>query len=370
MSKKLSELPLTRQFAGDGTILISSANDGTKRIDLETFLNLIAGGITTEELSELTDVVINNPTDGQVLKYDEHFGKWTNGTGGGGSSDVEYLDDLRNVRINDATLQDGQILKYDAATNKWINGTGGSGGASALSDLTDTNINNATNNEGLFYDSASDKWINKETINNYEDFSELPNWGIAAYNSNRNGEMPALDTFCSFPYAEPPYESTDNIEDYFYIQKLIDDNLDPDDAQEIMYDLYSTFEYPYEVMLNQKAAILLVRENNQYTQPGPEDTWSDYEQSDYYIGFNKLMYNSKDFYVSIPFWRLSINGFNIYFMGWISYTYFTMLYNEMMIQQTIPQEVPENLLDFSNFAEGNLGPRAMPIVEPGFIIGP
>ena len=355
MSKKLSELPLTRQFAGDGTILISSANDGTKRIDLETFLDLIAGGITTEELSELTDVVINNPTDGQVLKYDEHFGKWTNGTGGGGgTSDVEYLDDLRNVRINDATLQDGQFLKYDAATNKWINGAGGGGGgASALSDLTDVNIDNVANNEGLFYDNASHKWINKETINSYENFSELPNWGIVAYGSlESRGEILPLNIFCSFPSFVPPYEPTDNIEDYYYIQKLIDDNLNSEVAQMIMLRLSAAFEYPYAARLNQKGAMLLVRKNNQYVRPDLEDTWEDYEPSDYYIGFDKSMYSNKDFYVSVPLLSISMYDFNMYFIGWIPYTYYIMLYNMQMIQQEVPQEEPENLLDFSNFAEG------------------
>lgn len=42
----------------------------------------------TDALADLTDVDLNNPTDGQVLKYDATSQKWSNSTGGGGGSDV------------------------------------------------------------------------------------------------------------------------------------------------------------------------------------------------------------------------------------------------------------------------------------------
>lgn len=44
------------------------------------------GGSTT--LSGLTDVDINNPTDGQTLVYNAESGKWENGAGGGGAGNV------------------------------------------------------------------------------------------------------------------------------------------------------------------------------------------------------------------------------------------------------------------------------------------
>ena len=39
----------------------------------------------TDALADLTDVDLNNPTDGQVLKYDNAIQKWINSSGGGGS---------------------------------------------------------------------------------------------------------------------------------------------------------------------------------------------------------------------------------------------------------------------------------------------
>lgn len=49
--------------------------------------------VGVNELSELVDVDLSNPTDGQALVYDEETGKWKNGAGGGGT-DAVLSDDL------------------------------------------------------------------------------------------------------------------------------------------------------------------------------------------------------------------------------------------------------------------------------------
>lgn len=139
MSKKLSELPLTQQIANDGTIVLSSASEGSKRIDFETFLQLIGGSASTPALDDLNNVVINNPVDRQVLGYDAHFDKWTNipmeGGGGGGST---TLSGLQDVSLKNPT--NNQVLKYNSSTRKWENkaesGGGGGGGDGII--LSDT----------------------------------------------------------------------------------------------------------------------------------------------------------------------------------------------------------------------------------------
>lgn len=60
---------------------------------------------------------VEDPTDGQVLKYDAEKGKFVNGDAA--------------IETNIQNPTDGQTLKYDAASGKWVNGEGGSG-SSAL----------------------------------------------------------------------------------------------------------------------------------------------------------------------------------------------------------------------------------------------
>ena len=56
--------------------------------DLVTVVSRISHQTTYDELSDLEDVNISSPTNGDVLTYDGS--KWTNGQGGGGSS-VEQM---------------------------------------------------------------------------------------------------------------------------------------------------------------------------------------------------------------------------------------------------------------------------------------
>ena len=86
-------------------------------------------------LTDLTDVAVSSPSNGQVLKYDSTSGKWVNGTGGGGSSTLSGLSD---VTITSPT--DGQGLVWDATEGKWVNGTSGGSGTTytVISDTTQT----------------------------------------------------------------------------------------------------------------------------------------------------------------------------------------------------------------------------------------
>lgn len=54
-----------------------------------------------------------------------------------------------------------------------LNGTGGGGGATALTQLTDVNISNPSNNQALVYNSESEKWVNAALPSGVDELSEL-----------------------------------------------------------------------------------------------------------------------------------------------------------------------------------------------------
>ena len=67
------------------------------------------------------------------------------------------LEDLTDTNINNPSNNQGLI--YDEASGKQVNGTV-STGSTSIEDLNDTTITNPTNGQGLLYDSASSKWVN------------------------------------------------------------------------------------------------------------------------------------------------------------------------------------------------------------------
>lgn len=78
--------------------------------------NRNSGGASA--MSDLTDVAITSPSEGETLIYDGTSEKWVNGTSG-----APALDDLTDV---DATTpSNGDTLIYDSANSKWMNGQGG-----------------------------------------------------------------------------------------------------------------------------------------------------------------------------------------------------------------------------------------------------
>lgn len=70
--------------------------NGTEATVTNKTVNIVTGGGGATALSDLTDVTLATPTQGQVLKYDGT--KWVNGEGGsGGTTDYESLDNLPTV---------------------------------------------------------------------------------------------------------------------------------------------------------------------------------------------------------------------------------------------------------------------------------
>lgn len=62
----------------------------------------------------LSDVALDNPTNGQVPKYNAETKKWENAD----DNTVSNLTDLEDVNISNPT--DGQIVRYDAEADKFI----------------------------------------------------------------------------------------------------------------------------------------------------------------------------------------------------------------------------------------------------------
>lgn len=88
------------------TITMTNGNTATF-----TVTNATSGSIST-----LSDVTLNNLSNGQVLKYNSSTQKWENANESGGSLS---LNDLTDVTITAAS--NGQILKYNSTSQKWEN---------------------------------------------------------------------------------------------------------------------------------------------------------------------------------------------------------------------------------------------------------
>lgn len=113
------------------------------------------GGGGASDLSDLGDVDLTSPSNGQVLTYDAETGKWVNAEGG--STSVDELGDIGDVDLDN--IEDGQTIVWDAQNSKWVNATISSG-ASELSDLDDVELNDPTNGQVLKYNSTTEKFEN------------------------------------------------------------------------------------------------------------------------------------------------------------------------------------------------------------------
>ena len=71
--------------------------------------DLVDGKVPSGELPEtsiddLSDTAIDDPENGEVLKYDADQGKWVNGTASGGGGTSDYTDLTNKPKINNVTL--------------------------------------------------------------------------------------------------------------------------------------------------------------------------------------------------------------------------------------------------------------------------
>ena len=175
-------------------ILSSGTKIGIITIDgnsVDVYAPTPSGGASA--YSDLTDVIVSNPSAGQVPIYNEVSSKWENGTLPVGDdvsfnpivstgtklgtitiNNVDYdiyaptqtnpaLSDLTDTAISTPT--DGQVIKYNSLTEKWENGdaSGGTGGHTII----DENGNSMTARAGLQFvggANVSDDSTNNKTI--------------------------------------------------------------------------------------------------------------------------------------------------------------------------------------------------------------
>lgn len=86
-------------------------------------------------LSELSDVSLTTPTDGQVLAYDANADEWVNANASGGSQTLAGLTD-----VDFTTLMNGQVLKYSSILDKWVNADNGLFTCDLLVENTDFSV--------------------------------------------------------------------------------------------------------------------------------------------------------------------------------------------------------------------------------------
>lgn len=72
------------------------------------------GGLGTVDLNQISDIDINNPTNGQALTYSD--GEWVNSTP---ATPPSSISDLSDTEIYEPV--DGEALLYNSSTNKWVN---------------------------------------------------------------------------------------------------------------------------------------------------------------------------------------------------------------------------------------------------------
>jgi len=138
--------------------------------------------IGARNITELTDVELNNLANGEILKYNSVSSKWENQPDNVGSGS---LDNLTDTNIT-TPITNGSSLIYNTSNSKWENSLLVDNDTDNLVDLTDTNISSIANNEILKYNSTSGKWENNNLlINEIQDvnITSLQNGEVLKYNS-------------------------------------------------------------------------------------------------------------------------------------------------------------------------------------------
>jgi len=117
----------------------------------EVFVYEGAFGTTTGMLiTDMANVTITSPQDGQALVYDNATQKWIAGTVGGDYIPISTLETLDDVSLNNLAV--GQTIGYDGF--KWIP----KNVPIDLSDISDVNLSGATDGQAIVYDDASGNW--------------------------------------------------------------------------------------------------------------------------------------------------------------------------------------------------------------------
>lgn len=117
----------------------------------EVYIYEGAFGTTTGILiSDISNVNITSPQDGQALVYDNATQKWIAGTVGAAYIPISTLETLDDVSLNNLNV--GQTISYDGF--KWVP----TNVPQDLSDISDVDLTGATAGQAIVYDGATNKW--------------------------------------------------------------------------------------------------------------------------------------------------------------------------------------------------------------------
>lgn len=107
-------------------------------------------GTSISMMSELSDVELSAPSDGQVLSYDATSQAWEN------------ADTVNEVAVTQVVSTGTKIatIAVDGTSTDLYAPAGGGGGASAVSDLTDVDLTNLQDDQYLKWDATNEKWVN------------------------------------------------------------------------------------------------------------------------------------------------------------------------------------------------------------------
>lgn len=100
-------------------------------------------------IDQLTDVDVENPTDGDILVYNDSLQLWENVPQ---QSTLLDLNDLQDVTIT--TVADGEVLTWDSGTSRWVNSAPVTG-VTSLNGLSDVVITTPSTGQVLKYNGTS-----------------------------------------------------------------------------------------------------------------------------------------------------------------------------------------------------------------------
>jgi hypothetical protein len=107
--------------------------------------NLFEGILQETELGEISDVLISNPDDEDILQYNSSLMVWENVPLP--TLPIGNLDDIGDVVIT--TVADGDVLTWDSGTSRWVNEAPTGGGGTPGGTGTQLQFRNGTSFGGV-----------------------------------------------------------------------------------------------------------------------------------------------------------------------------------------------------------------------------
>ena len=133
---------------------------------------------TPGPLSDLTDVSISSPTNGNFLVYNSTISKWENIV----VNIPQSLEDLTDVSI--IAIANNNVLTWDSISSNWIN-LPAQPVYFALENLTNVTLTSLANNQVLTWNAIDSSWENADTQSVPTTFSSLTDVSLTSLQSGQ-----------------------------------------------------------------------------------------------------------------------------------------------------------------------------------------